>query len=69
MQRASDRFVPRLWGVRRCCRQNKSYGGVELWIRQDIMGDPRSCHVLVAEARFLLVKGHTAAGCVCVSRA
>ena len=43
--------------------------GVELWIRQDIMGDPRSFHVLVAEPRFLLVKGHTAAGviqfCVC----
>ena len=42
-------------------------GGVELWIRQDIMGDPRS---FVAEPRFLLVKGHTAAGviqfCVCL---
>ena len=45
------------------------HGGVELWIRQDIMGDPRSFHVLVAEPCFLLVKGHTAAGviqfCVC----
>ena len=33
------------------------------------MGDPRSFHVLVAKPRFLLVKGHTAAGvmqfCVC----
>ena len=42
---------------------------VELWTGQDIMGDPRSFHVLVAEPRFLLVKGHTAAGviqfCVC----
>ena len=36
--------------------------GVELWIRQDITGDPRSFHVLVAEPRFVLVKGHTAAG-------
>ena len=33
------------------------HGGVELWIRQDIMGDPRSFHVLVAEPRFLLFKG------------
>ena len=44
-------------------------GSDELWIRQDIMGDPLSFHVLVAEPRFLLVKGHTAAGviqfCVC----
>ena len=35
------------------------------------MGDPRSFQVLVAEPRFLLVKGHTASGaikfCVCVS--
>ena len=37
-------------------------GGVELRMRQDIMGDHRSSHVLVAEPRFLLVKGHTAAG-------
>ena len=60
----------------RCRRQvfaaavdQASHGGVELWIRQDIMGNPRSFHVLVAEPRFLLVKGHTAAGviqfCVC----
>ena len=45
------------------------HGGVELWIRQDIRADPRSFHVLVAEPRFLLVKGHTAAGviqcCLC----
>ena len=45
-------------------------GGVELWIRQEIMGESKSFHVLVAESRFLLVKGHTAAGviqfCVCV---
>ena len=52
-----------------CVADQASHGGVELWIRQDIMGDPRSFHVLVAEPRFLLVKGHTAAGviqfCVC----
>ena len=46
-----------------------SHGGVELWIRQDIMEDPRSFHVLVAEPRFLLVKDHAATGviqfCVC----
>ena len=29
-----------------------------------MMGDPRSFHVLVAEPRFLLVKGHTAAGVI-----
>ena len=40
------------------------HGGVELWILQDIMGDPRSFHVLVAEPHFLLVKGHTAAGVI-----
>ena len=38
-------------------------------IRQDIMGYPRSFHVLVAEPRFLLVKDHAATGviqfCVC----
>ena len=60
MQRTGHKFVSRLWSVR---------GGAELWIRQDIMGDARSFHVLVAERRFLLVKGHTAAGviqfCVC----
>ena len=41
-------------------------GGVELWTRQDIMGYPRSFHVLVAEPRFLLVKGHRSIQfCVC----
>ena len=39
-------------------------GGVELWIRQNIMGDNKSFHVLVAEPRLLLVKGHTAAGVI-----
>ena len=69
MQRAGNRFVPRVWGVRRSRRHVGQGEGVELWIRQDIMGDHRSFHVLVAEPRFLLVKGHTAAGviqfCVC----
>ena len=39
-------------------------GGVELWIRQNIMGDNKTFHVLVAEPRLLLVKGHTAAGVI-----
>ena len=57
------------FGVFAAAADKAGRGGVELWIRQDIMGDPRSFHVLVAEPRFLLVKGHTAAGviqfCVC----
>ena len=57
------------FGVFAAAADQAGHGGVELWIRQDIMGDPRSFHVLVAEPRFLLVKGHTAAGviqfCVC----
>ena len=39
------------------------------WIRQDVMGDRSSFHVLVAEPRLLLKKGHTMAHviqfCVC----
>ena len=35
-------------------------GGVELRIRQDIMGDDSSFHVLVAELRFLLIRGAAA---------
>ena len=57
------------FGVFAAAADEAGNGGVELWIRQDIMGDPRSFHVLVAEPRFLLVKGYTAAGviqfCVC----
>ena len=55
-----------LHGVFAAAADKAGHGGVELLIRQDIMGDPRSFHVLVAEP---LVKGHTAAGviqfCVC----
>ena len=50
------------FGVFAAAPDKAGRGGVELWIRQDIMGDPRSFHVLVAELRFLLVNGHTAAG-------
>ena len=50
------------FGVFAAAADKAGRGGVELWIRQDIMGYPRSFHVLVAEPRFLLVNGHTAAG-------
>ena len=49
------------FGVFAAAADKAGNGGVELWIRQDIMGDPRSSHVLVAEPRFLLVQGHTGA--------
>ena len=58
MQRTGYRFVSRLLG---CSPQLPTK---RVWIRQDIMGDPRSFHVLVAEPRFLLVKRHTAAGVI-----
>ena len=57
------------FGVFAAAADKAGQGGVELWIRQDIMGNRRSFHVQVAVPRFLLVKGHTAAGviqfCVC----
>ena len=52
------------FGVLAAAADKGGHGGVELWIRQDIMGDPRPFHVLVAKPRFLLVKGHTAAGVI-----
>ena len=50
-------------GVLAAAADKAGRGCVELWIRQDIMGDYRSFHVLVAEPR-LLLKGHTTAGVV-----
>ena len=40
------------FGVFAAASDKAGRGGVELWIRQDIMGDPRSFHLLVAEPRF-----------------
>ena len=40
MQRAGDRFVG--FGVFAPAADKAGHGGVVLWIRQDIMGDPRS---------------------------
>ena len=52
------------FGVFPAAADKAGHGGVELWIRQDIMGDPKSFHMLVAEPRLLLVKSHTAAGVI-----
>ena len=56
--------LSRGFGVFAAAADQAGHCGVEQWIRQDIMGDPRSFDLLVAEPRFLLVKSHTAAGVI-----
>ena len=57
------------FGVFAAAVDKAGHGGVELWIRQDIMGDPRSFHVLVAEPRFPWLRAHRGGGhpVLCVS--
>ena len=58
----------RRFGVFAAAAHKAGQGGIELWTRQDVLGDHRSFHVLVVEPGLLLVKGHTAGViqfCVC----
>ena len=59
MQRAGS---CRGFGVFAAAADKAGQGGTGLRIRQDVMGDHRSLHVLVAEPRLLLVNGDTTVG-------